>query len=170
MFVQIKLNIKNILGWKTNRKIIVFSVDDYGNVRLASKKARENLDKVGVKIENRFDAYDGLETTEDLSILFETLSSYKDKNERHPVFTAYSLPCNIDFESVIKSDYKQYFCEELPVTFSKLKGYEDTWQMWQEGMQNGFLKPQFHGREHLNLRIFREKLDQKEAFLANRII
>ncbi|MBK8683467.1 MAG: hypothetical protein IPN31_16465 [Bacteroidetes bacterium] len=35
-------NLKNLLGWKTNKKLILFSVDDYGNVRLDSKEAREN--------------------------------------------------------------------------------------------------------------------------------
>jgi hypothetical protein len=34
------LNLKNLVGWRTKRKIVVISVDDYGNVRLDSKKAR----------------------------------------------------------------------------------------------------------------------------------
>ena len=45
----IKQNAKNIVGWKTKRKIIVLSVDDYGNVRLASREARKTLDKAGIK-------------------------------------------------------------------------------------------------------------------------
>ena len=124
MIEILRQNIKNIPGWRTKRKIVVFSVDDYGNVRVASKKARENLDKAGALIENRFDAFDSLETTEDLEILFDTLTSFKDKNGKHPVFTAYSLPCNIDFEKVIENDFQKFYNEELPVTFSKLKGYE----------------------------------------------
>jgi len=169
MFTLIKQNAKNIIGWKTNRKIVVFSVDDYGNVRLASKKARENLDKVGAKVYNRFDAYDSLETTEDLEILFETLSSVKDKNSHHPIFTAYALPCNIDFEKVEENNFNEYFYEELPVTFSKIKGYEKTWEIWQEGIRNNFLKPQFHGREHLNLKIFNEKLAEKDLITLTAI-
>jgi|GEM_PF-6332554 len=35
--------IKNIPGWKSNRKLLVFAVDDYGNIRLSSKAAREKL-------------------------------------------------------------------------------------------------------------------------------
>jgi len=46
-------NIKNIYGWKTKRKIVVISVDDYGNVRLNSKKARKNMDKAGLKVLSR---------------------------------------------------------------------------------------------------------------------
>ena len=63
-------HIKNIYGWKTKRKIIVISVDDYGNVRLDSKKARDKMDQAGLKILSRFDAYDTLETREDLEVLF----------------------------------------------------------------------------------------------------
>ena len=62
-------NIKNIRGWKTKRKVIVISVDDYGNVRLDSKKARERMNEAGLKVRSRFDAFDTLETREDLEML-----------------------------------------------------------------------------------------------------
>ena len=55
-------NVKNIPGYKTRRKIVVFSVDDYGNVRVHSKQARENMDNAGLKIHTNFDRYDTLET------------------------------------------------------------------------------------------------------------
>ena len=169
MIEKLRLNIKNTIGWKSKRKIVAFSVDDYGNVRLSSKKARENLDKVGAKIYNHFDQYDSLETTEDLEILYKTLSSVKDKNGKHPIFTALALPCNLDFEKIIDSNYSQFFYEELPQTFSKLKGYENTWNLWKEGIQNRFLMPQFHGREHINLKIFNEKLAEKDVITLTAI-
>ena len=55
-------NLKNIWGWKTQRKIVVISVDDYGNVRLDSSKARSKMDKEGLKAHTIFDALDTLET------------------------------------------------------------------------------------------------------------
>lgn len=58
-------HLKNLIGWRTNRKIVVFSIDDYGNVRLNSKKARENLDKAGLKVLSSFNAYNSIETKED---------------------------------------------------------------------------------------------------------
>lgn len=36
-------NLKNLRGWRTPRKLVAFAVDDYCNVRLASRKARERL-------------------------------------------------------------------------------------------------------------------------------
>lgn len=163
-------NLKNSIGWKTNRKIVVFSVDDYGNVRLNSAEARKNMDAAGMKIYSRFDALDTLETTQDLEQLYEVLSSVKDKNGRHAVFTPFALCCNIDFEKMEAEDYKEFHFETLPETYKKLamqqpKSYTGTWDLWKEGIAKGFLKPQFHGREHLNLTVFNDKLKKRDSQL-----
>ncbi|MDI1318533.1 hypothetical protein [Flavobacterium sp.] len=163
-------NLKNSIGWKTKRKIVVFSVDDYGNVRLNSAEARANLDAAGMKIYSRFDALDTLETTQDLEQLFAVLSSVKDKNGRHAVFTPFALPCNIDFEKMESEHYEKFHFETVPNTYKKLAvqqpiAYTGTWDLWKEGIAKGFLKPQFHGREHLNLTIFNDKLKKKDAQL-----
>ena len=121
MLNQIKQNSKNLIGRRINRKILVFAVDDYGNVRLDSKKAREELDKAGMKEMNRFDAYDTLETREDLEMLFEVLEQHKDKHGKPAVFTSYALPCNIDFELMAEEKYENYRYELLPQTFDKLR-------------------------------------------------
>lgn len=163
-------NLKNSIGWKTKRKIVVFSVDDYGNVRLNSAQARKNMDAAGMKIYSRFDALDTLETKQDLEQLFEVLSSVKDKNGRHAVFTPFALPCNIDFEKIEANDFQQFYFETLPATYKKLalqqpEAYSGTWNIWQEGIAKGFLKPQFHGREHLNLTVFNDKLKKRDTHL-----
>ena len=164
-------HIKNIRGFRTKRKILVLSVDDYGNVRLHNKKARKALDKINLKVKSRFDAFDTLETREDLEVLFDTLTSVKDKNDRNAVLTAFSMPCNIDFEKIIENDFSSYHYEYLPETFKKLENideisYAKTWNLWQEGIERAILVPQFHGREHLNLKIFNDQLEARnEQFL-----
>lgn len=163
-------NLKNSIGWKTKRKIVVFSVDDYGNVRLNSPEARKNMDTAGMKIYSRFDALDTLETTQDLEQLFKVLSSVKDKNGRHAVFTPFALPCNIDFEKMATEDFQQFHFETLPNTYNKLamqqpQAYTGTWDLWKSGIERGLLKPQFHGREHLNLHVFNDKLKKRDAQL-----
>ncbi len=160
-------NAKNIYGWKTNRKIVVISVDDYGNVRLDSKKARANMDKAGAKTKSRFDALDTLENTEDLEMLFEALSSVSDKNGNHAVFTPFAMSCNINFEAMAEDNYREYIPEMLPETYMKREAYDPhaykgTWALWQEGIAKGLMVPQFHGREHFNLKVFREKLAKKD--------
>lgn len=160
-------NIKNFYGWKSNRKIVVFSVDDYGNVRLDSKKARKSMDNAGLKVFSRFDAFDALETKLDLEILYDTLSSVKDKNGHHAVFTPFVVPCNIDFDKMKLDKYQNYNYEVLPITYEKLASkdplsYDGAWSLWQEGINRGLMVPQFHGREHINLKIFEEKLAKKD--------
>jgi len=157
------LNTKNLIGWRTKRKIVVFSVDDYGNVRVDSKAARERMDRCGLKVHSRFDAYDALETKEDLEMLFETLTSVRDSNGRSAVFTPFAVPCNINFEKMEVDGYQKYHYELLPQTFQKLRernpaAYEGAWELLQEGISKGVLVPQFHGREHLNLKVLQEKL------------
>jgi hypothetical protein len=163
-------NFKNIIGWKTKRKIVVLSVDDYGNVRVNSKQARTNMDAAGLKIYSRFDLLDTLETKQDLEQLFAVLNSVKDKNDRSAVFTPFALPCNIDFEKMAADDYRHFYYENLPVTYSKLakeqpEAYDGAWELWQEGISKGFLKPQFHGREHLNLLVLNDKLTIRDPQL-----
>lgn len=159
----LSLNIKNIPGWSTKRKLVIFSVDDYGNVRVASREARENMKRAGLDMDtNRFDRYDSLETTEDLAQLYETLTSVKDKNGRHASFTAFAMPANVDFEKMKETGYREYHYELLPETFKKLPGYEHTFDLWKEGIANKLLYPQFHGREHLNVKLLMELLRIRE--------
>lgn len=162
------LNTKNLIGWRTKRHIVVFSVDDYGNVRLDSKKAREAMDREGLKIYSRFDAYDTLETRQDLDELFSVLTSVKDKHDRHAVFTPFAVPCNIDFEKMAETGYRKYHYELLPVTYEKLSNrdpdaYRGAWERWKQGIDEGLIMPQFHGREHLNLKLFEDKLAQNDG-------
>ncbi len=150
--------------------MLVISVDDYGNVRLASKKAREELDRSGLKVISRFDAYDTLENREDLEMLYGVLNSFKDKNGRSAVFTTFALPCNIDFEQMEEEDFSQYHYELLPLTYHKLvamdpAAYQGAWPMLQEGISRGLMVPQFHGREHFNVKVFEDRLRRKDSEL-----
>jgi hypothetical protein len=162
--------LKNIFGWKTSRKLVSIVVDDYGNVRVDSKKAFENIHLKNPVKEKRFDRYDTLETREDLELLYEVLSAVKDKYRRPAVFTPYALSCNIDFERMQEEGYQAYRYELLPETYKKLSNqqptaYEGAWELWQEGIKIGLMRPEFHGREHFNLKVFEEKLAKKDAAL-----
>ncbi len=160
--------LKNSFGWSTKRRIIVFSVDDYGNIRIASEEARRNLKRAGLPLDgNRFDQYDTLETKDDLTHLFEVLNSVNDEHGRPAVFTPFSLPANIDFDRMAEEGFVRYQYELLPDTLRKLPGHEGTWELWEEGMSKDFFVPQFHGREHVNLAFLNEMVRTKNPlFLA----
>lgn len=163
---------KNIPGWRTNRKLVIFSVDDYGNIRLGSKEAFDEFKKVKLPFLSHFDQLDTLETREDLEALFEVLDSVKDKNGNPALFTPFALPCNIDFEAMEKNNYSKYEYELLPKTYEKLalidvEAYQGTWKLWNEGIDKKLMRPQFHGREHFNLHIFNDLLKHKDKDLLN---
>lgn len=145
-------NLKNVFGWTTHRKIVIFSVDDYGNVHVASESAREALIRNGLPMnDNQFVRLDALENAADLEGLFDTLGSVKDCNGQSAVFTAFALPANIDYETMEATGYATYAYEALPQTFGKLRGYEGTWELWKQGLSEGLIHAEFHGREHVNI-------------------
>lgn len=165
---QIANHIKNIKGWKTKRKLVAFSVDDYGNIRLSSKEARERLQKGGVELKGRFDHLDALDTKEDYEMLFDVLGSVKDLNGQPAIFTPYAMSCNVNFEKSQELGY--YVGERLDETYKKISTenpvFEGAYELLIQGIHSGFLKPQFHGREHLNLNLFNTLLGESDPLLS----
>ncbi|MBA6153391.1 hypothetical protein [Gelidibacter maritimus] len=162
--------LKNFSGWRSNRKLVIFSIDDYGNVRLNSKESLNRIEAANIPLDSHFDRFDTLETRADLEDLFDVLSSVKDKHENPAIFTPYSLPCNIDFDSMANNKYTEYIYELLPETYEKLtlkdtNAYAGTWELWKDGIKKGLMKPQFHGREHFNMHIFKDLLKKKDKDL-----
>lgn len=148
-------HLKASFGWSTKRKIVCFSMDDYGNIRIANPEARENMKKAGLDVEvTRFDLYDNLESKEDLKQLYQVLSSVKDKHGNSAIFTALTNVANPNYEQIKADDFQKYTYELLPETYNKLEGYDGTMEMWQKGIENKLIMPQFHGREHLSLKVF----------------
>jgi hypothetical protein len=160
-------NLKNIAGKTIDRQIVVFSVDDYGNIRLGSPESCRVLDTKGIKARNKFDEVDCLDSREDLEQLYYVLHSVQDINGRPAVFSPYVVTRNIDFDKTEKYNYQELYFEELPQTISKQghSSFRGAWELWQEGIRGGYFVPQFHGREHLNLRIVNEKLAKKDQEL-----
>ena len=161
--MSFKTYLKNIPGIRTKRKIVCFSVDDFGNVLLHSKSARESLRKSGLPVDqSRFSRFDILENHDDLTGLFEVLTSVKDKNGQPACFTAFAMSANIDFDALEKNSWSKYEYQSLPETFSTLSGYEKAWETWKEGMEKKLLIPEFHGREHLNISFLENGMKKKD--------
>jgi len=168
---QIADNLKNLRGWRTPRKLVAFAVDDYANVRVASPAARERVIEAGLDLSGQMDRFDAMETRQDLEALFEVLDGVRDRRDRPAIFTAYSLSANPDFDRVLEQGEYRY--ETVPDTFERLAveqphAYDGAWSLWLEGIERGLIKPQFHGREHLNVQLFERKLARRDpALMAN---
>lgn len=157
-------SIVNAFGWRTHRKIVVIESDDWGAVRMPSKEVRDNLIKQGIDIgKSYFATNDCLESEDDLNALFETLRSVKDKNGRYAVMTADSVVANPDFDAIRKSGFQEYIYEPFTRTMERYGGsHKNAFQLWRQGMNEGIFRPQFHGREHLNVLKWMRDLSVKD--------
>jgi len=145
-------NLKNLPGWKTRRKILVIESDDWGSVRMPSKKTYDNLLKKGIKVDDDvYSRYDSLACEDDLIFLFDTLSKYKDKNGNSPIITANVILANPDFEAIRSSNFETYQYELFIETLKSYPKHSKSFSLWQEGIGNKLFHPQLHGREHLNV-------------------
>jgi hypothetical protein len=135
-------NIRNIPGWRTKRKLIVFESDDWGSIRMPSKEVFQKLYAEGIDLVSdegyRFNKYDSLATSEDLALLFDVLDSVRDFNGRPAILTPVSVVANPDFERIEQSDFTQYFYEPFSETLKRYPGCESSFALWKEGIKNNY--------------------------------
>lgn len=156
--------LSNIPGWRTNRHLIVIESDDWGSIRMPSIEVYNGLLEAGIDLASdegfRFNKFDSLATYEDLTSLFEVLSSVKDSTDRYAVMTPISLVANPDFERIYRSDFTEYFYEPFTETLKKYNGCAESFQLWLDGINMRLFVPQFHGREHLNVKVWMRTLQK----------
>ncbi len=144
-------NLKNLIGFKTNRKLIVIESDDWGSNRMPSREVFEILKEKGLTHDGiRYDRFDTLANEKDLADLFDVLHSVKDINGNPAKITPVSVVANPDYQKIEASGFKEYHYELFTDTL-KNRGEEKVLKLWREGIDGGFFVPQFHGREHLNV-------------------
>ena len=161
--------LKSLQAWRTNHKIVVIESDDWGSIRMPSKGVYEKLLKAGIRVDRcPYNKYDSLASEEDLSALFEALSKFQDKNGNQPVITANSLVANPDFEKIKNSGFCEYHFEPFTKTLERYHNHSGSFNLWQEGIEKKLFYPQFHGREHLNVKRWMKQLQKgsKETMLA----
>lgn len=150
---MLKRHISNIPGWKTGRKLLVIESDDWGSIRMPNQKARRRLIDHGVVgDDNRYNRLDTLANAEDLQSLFEVLKRYKDRNGKTAVITPITLSGNPNFEKVEDNNFENYYSELFTDTLKRYySNDQEIFSLWKEGVNLEIFRPQFHGREHLNV-------------------
>jgi hypothetical protein len=162
MLDNLRSSLINYRGSSIDKKIIVFQSDDWGSIRMPSKKVFEILSKNNINVQNSaYCKFDSLESNDDLEHLFSIISKYKDKNGNHPIFTANTIVANPDFEKIRISGFKDYFYEPFTETLKKYKNSSNVLNLYKEGIDSKIFHPQFHGREHVNIEMWLELLQKK---------
>lgn len=145
-------SIVNTVAFKTTRKVISICSDDWGSLRLKDERAREQLILNGVRLNlNRFDQFDCLESEEDLEMLFEVLSKYRDYRGNNPVITALTNVANPDFKKIKDAGFSRYFYQPFTDALQRYPSREGVYNLYLEGISKRLFIPQFHGREHLQV-------------------
>ena len=167
----IKRNIKNTIGTKTKRKIVVFYVDDYGSVRTKDRNAYNELIKGGCPFDNgfSFSKYDTLADKSDLTTLFEVLKSVKDSRNNFACFTPFTIVANPDFTKIRESGFNTYFREPFTETLKRYgSAYEGVFDLWKQGIHENIFYPVYHGTEHVNVKRLMQALQNghKSSLLA----
>ena len=158
---NIVLNLKNIPGSTVAKKIVVLECDDYGGIRMPSIDVLAGLKAEQVPVNlSRYNLLDTLEDKEDLAQLFEVLSSVRDKEGKPAVMSPFVNVANPDFDKIKAAGYSQYFYEPFTTTLQKYNRHPDTMKVWKQGMESGVFSPEFHGREHIAVQPWLQKLQE----------
>ena len=151
--------VKNLPGWTTKRKIVVFISDDWGDLRIRNEEDYRELLNHGFPVDKSpHTRYGALANHQDLYKLYETLTSVKDKNGRFAVFTPFTIMANPDFEKIREENFENYHYEKFPATIRRYDDGEKTLAAWKQGMEENLFLPELHGRDHLNVPLWLEHL------------
>ncbi len=153
----------NLGGKRIDRKIVVIESDDWGSIRMPSVAAYNNLLRAGIAVsKSPYCRYDNLCSVEDLDALFSVIENHKDSIGNNPIITANVVVANPDFDAIKASDYQVYSYETIEKTFPRFFPNEKPLEMWKEGLDKNLFYPQFHGREHVNVALWLEKLQRND--------
>ena len=164
MIKNLRANFTNMLGKITPDKIIVFESDDWGTVRMASTDAFRYFLKLGYPVDEcPYNTNDCLESNADLEALFNVLRSFHDTHGRHPCFTAYHISANPDFERIKNADFENYYFEPFDETAKRYPNSDKIMEYYRYGIATRIFRPQFHGREHVNVHRWLKALQSNDA-------
>lgn len=149
----IKKHLINARGTRLNSKIVVFESDDWGSIRIPNNEVRSQLiHKNLIKENDPFSKYDTLETAADYFALYEIFEKFKDSKGNHPILTANVIMNNPDFIKIKSDNFTNYYSESFIDTYQNYPNIGNAWEALKVGIDQKMIVPQFHGREHLNVK------------------
>lgn len=155
-------------GWITSKKIVVFESDDWGSIRMTSKDAYKAFLSSGLPVDKSvYNKYDAIESNKDLELLYDVLDSVKDRNGNPAIITINNIVANPDFDKIKDNDYRQYYYETFIKTLRRYPERDKVYELYKQGMHAKVIKPQYHGREHLNVNRWMNALRSKDKIVLD---
>ena len=165
---KIIANLKNArLGKRVDQHIVVFDSDDWGSQRMPSKKAFDELVRLGILNDKAVvnNKYDTIARSEDLNTLFDLLSSFKGADGKSAKLTPFGNPVNPDFVRIKDNGFTQYYYETFLDILDREGEKDKVQQLWLQAIQEGIVSPQFHGREHLSYPMWMDCLQDEHGIV-----
>jgi len=155
----------NFGGKRLKSKVVVIESDDWGSIRMPSINAFDKLTQYGIPVENSvYCKYDGLERDSDVLSLLALFERIEREYGKRAILTMNFVTSNPDFPKIANSEFESYFSEDIPSTY---RAYAESGRVLEYvnlGIEKGFLFPQFHGREHVNVPYWMELIRTNEKF------
>lgn len=157
---MMKKKLSNLLGWRTERKIVVIESDDWGSFRFKDVETRDKFLSPSDKDKCWMSYNDNFESAEDINELFKVLRSVEDKNKASAKFTFLMNPSNPDFKKIKDANFTTFYRESFLQTLNKRTDGKEILNLYREGLSNGLIEVGFHGREHLNVNLWMNDLQE----------
>jgi hypothetical protein len=166
--------IYNFKGYRLSDKIVVIESDDWGSIRVASNDSFKKLLNKGFSVDKSpYDLFDGLESNTDLEFLFDVLCNIRGGDNKPPIITANNIVANPDFQRIKESDFNNYFHEPFTETLKSYPNRDKVIKLYNQGINDGLVMPQFHGREHVNIKrwlnILKDNSNDDKNYFENSI-
>jgi hypothetical protein len=169
MIEDLKSYFFNAKGFKSKKKIVVIESDDWGSVRMPSKKSYDHLLNAGIKVDKcGYNTFDSLESPEDLEDIFNSFLKIKDFRGNSPIITANTIMANPDYDKIRNNKFEQFYFEPFNQSYTKYQGNQNSLKVIQQGIDQKIYFPQLHGREHIFVNHWMQALrtGEKETMLA----
>jgi hypothetical protein len=69
---------------------------------------------------------------------------------------------NPNFEKIKQSDFNEYYPEEFTDTYKRYHPNDNVFKTWLDGINAGIFMPELHGREHISVQFWMQKLREKD--------
>lgn len=126
---------------------------------MPSVSTYRKLIKKGIQVDkNPYTSYDSLASPQDLEALYSVLNEFRDKNNAPAVITANAVMMNPDYNLIREHGFREYFGELFTKTLKRYPDHQESFRLWRQGMSDNIFYPQFHGREHLNVKAWLKAL------------
>lgn len=155
------LNRVNKSEYYTDERIVVIESDDWGSIRVPTRKVFSRLAEAGdMPVTDPFLKYDCLESQKDLDDLCEVLQSITGSDGRPVSITANFAMANADFAKIRSTN--EYHRESIMDTYQKHYGTNTIIESIKKYCEKKVFVPQLHCLEHLNVNRWMKDIEKEK--------